>query len=281
MKTAMLCLIPTWLACVLANNAAAAERTPTDVQQLADELSVLIEQGAASNSADRRFLDQLRDFVADYDRPWTKTLLDDSFQDGNFTQAPPWSIVTGSFRIDRRGGLIATPSSNRQRAGGGSKDLAAALIGQLLQQNRSDTSRPNATAYLQTPLTSTNAFAVHVEISGMGQNTQGEVALLQGQTGKNGYALVFDNGQGLILERLSAQGRTVIGRFDGQLARGASGRLTLEWTRGRNGRMRIKQNGATALQTVDRGLRDGFNRVRLGSRGGETGFSRIAVNSAP
>ncbi|MBT6277333.1 MAG: hypothetical protein HOI95_24780 [Chromatiales bacterium] len=267
-----------------AQNADRADQA--NIQGLIEELSVLIERGASSRAADRRFLDELRDFIDDYDRPWTSRVVVDEFRDGDYTAGPVWTVTSGQFRVDRRYGLVASPTrTSRSSSSGGSKDLAAALIGQLLKQQSNRGAAPTAVsaANIQAAARTANTFALEVTLSGIGNEADAEIAMLQGASGATGYALVVRTGEqaGVFIERLSSRGRSTVGRSDGALRTDASGTLQLDWTRGRNGKMRVKHEGNTLVETVDRGLRDGFARISITARGGEIGLRRIAVSTTP
>ena len=77
---------------------------------LAQELEALIDAAESARAADPRFLQDLRDIIADHiaDAQPRVALIRDDFSDGDYTDDPRWEVVSGDFSIDDRLGLRTT-----------------------------------------------------------------------------------------------------------------------------------------------------------------------------
>ena len=80
------------------------------LEALARELEALIDEAESARAADPRFLQDLRDKIAAHlaDAAPREALIRDDFSDGDYTDDPPWDVVSGDFSLDRRLGLRTT-----------------------------------------------------------------------------------------------------------------------------------------------------------------------------
>ena len=80
------------------------------LEALARELEALIDEAESARAADPRFLQDLRDKIAAHLASATprEALIRDDFSDGDYTDDPPWDVVSGDFSVDRRLGLRTT-----------------------------------------------------------------------------------------------------------------------------------------------------------------------------
>ena len=117
-------LVPVLLASALALPAAAEEDSrysewrpegaeaegDAALDALARELEALIDEAEKARAADPRFLQDLRDKIAAHlaDAVPREALIRDDFSDGDYTDDPPWDVVSGDFSVDRRLGLRTT-----------------------------------------------------------------------------------------------------------------------------------------------------------------------------
>ena len=117
-------LVPVLLASALALPAAAEEESRYSewraddaeaeggaaLEALARELEALIDEAENARAADPRFLQDLRDKIAAHlaDAVPREALIRDDFSDGDYTDDPPWDVVSGDFSVDRRLGLRTT-----------------------------------------------------------------------------------------------------------------------------------------------------------------------------
>ncbi|MGH6933258.1 MAG: hypothetical protein ACREEE_12590, partial [Dongiaceae bacterium] len=115
--------------------------TSPEVDELVSSLEKLIDQAERDRAADPQFLDDLRGVLANYTNPWQTRLLSEDFRDGEYLRNPAWTVVSGQFKVDRKGiytGLRSTiiPPGYTigQNQAGSTDNLAAAILGTILNQ---------------------------------------------------------------------------------------------------------------------------------------------------
>ena len=83
---------------------------PAALEALAQELKALIDEAESARAADPRFLQDLRDIIAEHvaDAAPRTALIRDDFSDGDYTDDPQWEVVSGDFSVDGRLGLRTT-----------------------------------------------------------------------------------------------------------------------------------------------------------------------------
>ena len=274
-------------------------------QAMVDELIQLVNRAETERSADRRFIEDLRQFIDQHDRPWTRVVLSEQFADGNFTRAPTWQVVRGEFFVDRRYGLFSEaarrPSSAQQQSNNSQSsrrdpgaDLAAALIGSLLQQklgskqqSQQNTQQQKPAAVpdprIETTITSGNAFSLDVDLSNVSDGASALLGLHAAAGDDTGYQLVLTPGpRGAVeLLRISSRGTTVVDSYRRGVEADQQGYHRLNWSRGRSGTMRVTHNGVEVLRTSDRGLVGGFKRLSIVNENGRLGVKKVELRSTP
>ena len=221
------------------------------------------------------------------DRRESRLILSDSFNDGNYTRNPRWTVVTGEFTIDRSNGLrsIAAPyqSFNRQPARANTaEEIGLAVLQAILQQaagvnNQNQTSRIEY-AEIYVPARIDNAFILDLTLNA--RDTQGplEFGVYQGRDRDVGYRLVIAPEGQLVLVRLARSGNSVIqtSRRTVNLRDGQQHRL--RWVRRADGEMRIEMDRREMISAVDRGFRDDFSGFVWINRGGDYGLRGIDIS---
>jgi hypothetical protein len=284
------------LACLVccAAPAQAGTTTPQDeeLQALVDELNALIAQGETARSADRRFLQNLRDLAQSYDNPWRIELLHDDFSDGDYTSTPAWQVLDGRFSVRRGYGLVsesvpAPEPAEPDARGDSGKELAMALLGELLKPRQEQTApRPAAAppptrSLIYTPLRIGNAFALSADVESLANAGEAAFSVYQGSPDTAGYRLVFrpDAPVPLELQRYSVRGSAVVEAVR-QLPAGDPHNMRLEWTRLADGRMRVSVNGSGVLDVTDRGLMQDFDGLAYRNAGGEFALRDIGLKGS-
>ena len=280
-------------------SAASFRRGDGAPQQLVDELHAIVVTAERERSADRDFLNTLRDFIDKHDRPWSRAVLNDAFADGNYTRSPAWKVTQGQFSVDRRYGLYSRaplPSSQSNSAGGGQQNkqkvaeqLATALLGSLLNQGKSNylssggTSRPTTTARgearITTNINTTNVFAVDIDVSGLSNGGALQLDMQKSATSRSGYRIVLESDGRLQIIRLSDRGSAILDSANtGALSNNEQQRV--RWTRGRTGRMRLEVNGLVSLEATDHTNAHGFGEFSIVNLGGDVGVRQVAISTS-
>jgi len=303
-------LIPMLAASVLAAAALAIQppsaraQSGPELQEMVDELRALTERSREQRAADRWLQQALEDLVSKYDWPWRRELLSDSFSDGNFTESPPWSVLSGEFWVDRTLGLRssveppppARTEETRERSSGSGKDLGRslfdALMDQALERDGGGAGEPDQAAEQEGPARIrvaaeiTNAFSLDATFSvhnAPGEAGHFEIALLQGKRGELGYVLAIQTGEtGLLdLYRLRRGRRELVygTRPSANLGDGSAHRLV--WRQAPDGRVQVLVDDEELVNLRDRAFRDGYRFLELINRAGELGVRSIRVLGTP
>lgn len=246
-----------------------------DSKALLNELEKLIEEAERARAADPRFIQDLRSLVRRHGNPWQVSLLNESFKDGDYTRNPAWQVASGRFRASRQGGLtsdVAIYRSSSSQGGSSKGDVAAQLLGALLNKDRKQSSgggyeRGPAEIYL--PLRISNSFSLTADFGGRGGGGAFEFRVYQGKRRLRGYALAYSEQAGLSLLRRYRGAETVLKSIRPQqnLLDGVEHKIG--WTRARDGEMAVSIDDKEVFRVVDLGLVDPFEGVRMVNGGGQ------------
>ena len=271
-------------------------------QDFVDKLREMIDEAEKARAADPQFLGDLRGLAREYDsprRPRRRVVLSDRFEDGDFTHDPTWTVTQGRYWVERGWGLRSAvkvgsaaaqsaPEPERRK----SRDVAAAIFGQILQQaidpegklgsgQTADTTSAAPATAIQTAVAVTNAFAVEIDLSSWSAEGRLEIGPYQGAPWgaerAQGYVLAYTPGGGLELLRVSPRGSSIIERRTGLVALEDKKTHRLLWTRNADGLMAVSIDGREVLKASDQAHRGPFEGFRIVNRGGDYILKRIAV----
>ena len=285
---------------------------------LAQELKALIEEAARASAADPRFLQDLRDRIAAHVadvRPRTALVRDD-FSDGDYTDDPRWTVVSGSFSVDRGRGLLTAVPLAKAR-GSGSDDPLDALLdtggailegtGELLDsganalddllsgemklddllgggaRDAKEDTGPAGPEPAEIALAAAipNAFALELEMTSRsaGKGALLEIDLFQGGAGAAGYRLAYRPGSlaALVLSRFGRRGVVVIGEYRDKLQLEDGQSHTVALVRAGDGTMTASVDGSEVIQVKSSAFKDPFDGVSLVNGGGDYAIRSVAV----
>lgn len=258
----------------------------------ADKLNKLIDEAEKARAADPTFLKDLRALANSYSLPTLRTIFNDTFEDGNYTQSPAWNVASGAYFIESGWGLrnkileAGQTAQNEQQVDSG-EDLAIALLGSILQQATGAQQQQQAAASTQTKtqenlITSSvrisNAFVMSMEVSSWIANGHFEVGVFQGSNANAGYRILYQSGQPLQLLKVGSKGRTTIAQSNTLLTIEDKKFHTIRWSREASGEMIVSVGGKEMIRATDRSFSDAFDGVRLSDQGGDFIVKRISVD---
>nr|MDQ2694501.1 peptidoglycan-binding protein [Pseudomonadota bacterium] len=268
---------------------------PRLVQGQTARIQSLLEEAQSRQAADQWLVDDLNALVAEHSGPQWQTVVEDAFQDGDYTRNPAWTVASGSFRVEPGLGLrsiVRPPAEAQAQAPAGQtakeirpEEIGLAILGSVLQQALGPQGQPPAAAqetdraeiYLSQPIS--NAFRMRVELS----SRQGQGALIlgpyQGGDRRVSYRLVYLPGgpRGLELVRLTHSGSSVVGAYRSPLKLEDGKLHALEWTRSGDGGMTVTLDGREVIRAEDQGINDPFDGFTVVNRGGDYALSEVAI----
>jgi len=274
---------------------------------MVDELNRMIDGAEQRRAADYRFLRDLRDLARRYEWPWRRRIMFDDFSDGDFTRGVPWQVAEGRFWVDYSAGLRSTvggdggqgygqprpqdetPTSRPAPSGdqGLSSDFLRIIMEELgrgrAQESGTATGAPTRPAPQRAEIFTTGiipgAFAIDMVMNSRSRRGQFEVGTFQGGDRRSGYRLIYTPGGRYRMELLRVSGRSinVVQLYTDDLNLDDGRDRRIQWTRDREGNMKVLVDGAVVMDTFDRGFTGGFGGFTLVNGGGDYALRSIAV----
>lgn len=262
-------------------------------ERLLEELRLITDEAERNRSASIGVLEQLRDLARRYAWPWNRLIVSDGFDDGNFTQNPNWTVISGSF-TPAYGELISNfmpppTTTPQQTSPGNQNDLGTAIFGAVLQSlsqtNQAQTSPSQALptqAVIQLSTLSTNAFATVVTLRTQSIATGGFEFGLGREPSASGYRLSVEPGTGgsagnISLLRVGAAGSAIVDRANLPTALNNGQDHVFELTRDTTGEMTIGVDGNELIRVRDMGIIENFDRFLFANNGGEYRLQSVAI----
>lgn len=288
------------------SNAPSGGSSDDQMQSLVDALNKELDRGEKERLLDPWFLRDLRGIISQYDWPWGKPILSDSFDSNGPQPEAPWQVTAGEFLIDWRHGLrsivnkgsAASAASSSGGSGSNNDDPAKQLLGALLQGALGGTQPSTKSAptqsntqfsAVQATISIPNAFAIDMEVTQRelvsGKEDGFEFGPYQGANAAIGYRLTYVAGTGgrpgdLNLLRLSSRGVTTVETSNRPITFLGASPSRIVWTRDGQGRMQVQVDDAIVIDTIDRSFKDPFDGFAVLNRGGDIALRQITISGA-
>jgi hypothetical protein len=285
---------PLVLALAVATVSPANAQNDVNAPALVGELKVIVERAKRDRTADRRFIRELQDFIAKHDRSATRTVnrayrtvINESFRDGNYTNQPTWTPVSGTFRVDGRYGLVAKPPASSTGSSNGQNkknQLAQALLGALLSQGKSNNSSSAAdqvpVARIETRGHIENGFELTTNISGIADGGVLRLSVVR-DSPDVGYRIVVDQTARapIVIQRVTQREALTVARYTGTLSGDNDGTHQITWSRDLNGSMRVTHNSRAVITHVDQRIDGTLGRLVIEAVGAEVGIRSIKLST--
>ena len=292
-----------------------------DMPELLNNLRAMTDQAEHDKTASPIFLADLRAMTGAYEDRirWPQRLLYDDFRDGETASNPAWTVITGDWRVDNRGGTPALSSrargngqygqnngqygqnggqygQNNGQSGQGSNSgnsadqLANALNALMGQQNgqgqnqgQQNQQNRDGPATIVAPVGISDQFFVRLVMTSKGGNGQFNFGPYAGRHAENSYQLTYAPGgpNGLILSRVSDRGSQVIGMSRGP---DPSGRQSIASSGVEAGTRREDDCGAgwtdPSSRQLDMEIRRPFTGFLMVNSGGNYAIQSVAINGS-
>jgi hypothetical protein len=217
--------------------------------------------------------------------PWKRVLLHEDFEDGDYSQDPAWTVVSGDFRVDSDNALrtkhaVTGDASSGNGSGSGDKatEIVGKVVGELLGDQKEQKAPRVAEIYSQLQMGTVFALQSEVRILSDMAGQGFELAVYRDRERSSGYLLRFSSRrqQSLALVRMERSGSSIIDTLsrDGLLP--GSDPATITWLRYGNGDMKVLVGGKELLRTRDRTF-ESFEGIAFINRGGSFALNRIDV----
>ena len=220
----------------------------------------------------------------DRDRSWSRLILSDRFDDGDYTRNPRWTVAAGEFRIDRGNGLrsIAAPyrSFDRpQSRENTAEEIGLAVLQAILQQAAGIPNQPAQSEYAEiyVPARIDNAFALELVLNARDTSGPLEFGVYQGRSRDTGYRVIIAPEGRLVLVSLARSGSAVVQTSRRSVNIDDGRQHNLRWVRRPDGRMSIAMDQREVINARDRSFRDEFSGFAWINRGGDYGLRQIEI----
>jgi len=276
---------------------ASAPQANTANERLLEELGQITDDAERNRTASTGIIVQLRDLARRYAWPWSRQIISDSFEDGNYSANPAWTVVSGAF-TPAYGELIsrhtAPAAATQQTQQGNPNDIGAAIFGAVIQglsQNQGQgqgqgqgpgpaTQIAPAQARIQLNAQIPNAFATVVTLRTQSLAAGGFEFGPGGEPGGSGYRVAIAPGTATLL-RVGAAGSAIVDRVTLPAGLENGQDHTLELTRDATGELFIGLDGTELIRVRDMGIRDPFDRFIFVNNSGEYRIQSVAIYGTP
>ena len=261
----------------------------TETRKFVKELRQLVDKADDAKAADPKFLRDLRELAADYDKPLLKTLFSDDFSDGNFTHNLNWQVMDGKFWVDQHNGLRSRVEQQQVQTETEDPDnindlLMGALLKELGKNKKKKQTRSEQPRYqpaaIRTDQRISNAFVMQVDL--IPKHAQGRIdfVIYKDSRRLNGYRLIYTPNSHQVFQflRLTERGETVIGSYRKPISLKNNQVHKLEWRRDRAGKMSLTLNNKLLFSATDSSLRSDFNGFAFINSGGDYALRQISLS---
>lgn len=218
--------------------------------------------------------------------PTINTVLEDDFSDGNYNYSPPWTVHSGSFRVES-GMLrsdVAAPTQASSEAT--PEDMGKAILRNVLNSalgGQAATTAPQQSAQAEISTAARIANAFRIELRLKSRRNDGRIIFGPYQSGarNDGYRLAYASGERPSFELISltSRGVRVVDSSDSMINLEDGNTHTIDWRRNTNGEMIVLVDGSEVMRTQDRTYGDSFSGLTVINAGGDYGIEMVKVDA--
>lgn len=245
-------------------------------QKMLADLKAKVAQAEKDQAASPDFIEDLKKLIADYEAATMVSQAQpflDTFSDGEFASNPTWKVTAGAWQVDNSGSNRGLVSKIRQQA-----NLNTLLGGLLNPQGAQQQTNPQYAA-IYTKAKLPGFFTASAKFTSKDRYGGLQLSLYQGASAQNQYRIAYQpgNNQGLVLQRVSASGATLLGSYNGAISLEDGRAHELSFSRNAAGKMTVLLDGQTAISASDASLSGDFDGILLTNVGGSYWIREISV----
>lgn len=246
-------------------------------QKLIADLKTKIAQAEKDQAASPDFLDDLKKTLNEYEAATMVSQAQpflDNFSDGEFATNATWKVTAGQWQVDKSGSNRGLVSKIRQQANLNS------LLGNLLNPQgtqQQGTGAQYAAIYTKAKLP--GAFTASTKFTSKDRYGGLQLSLYQGASAQNQYRVAYQpgNNQGLVLQKVTANGATTLGAYNGAINLEDGGAHEMTMTRDANGKMTVLLDGQLAINASDTSLKGDLDGILITNVGGSYWLREVSV----
>lgn len=251
-------------------------------QKMLTDLKAKIAQAEKDQAASPDFIADLKQVIAEYEAATMVSQAQpflDNFSDGEFATNPTWKVTAGSWQVDKSGNNKGLVSKIRQQANLNS------LLGNLLNPQGGTTQQTANAQYaaIYTKAKLPGLFTASAKFTSKDRYGGLQMSLYQGASAQNQYRVAYQpgNNQGLVLQKVTANGATVLGSYNGVINLEDGNVHTLSFSRDSTGKMIVLLDNQTAINANDKSLTGDLDGILLTNVGGSYWIREVSVKPLP
>ena len=253
-------------------------------EQLREDLTALLEKGRQRRAAQSWFLNDLSKLINQNQTDWSVILLNDDFQDGNFTASPKWSVLSGHFEVKNKGlySQVITQASQPDKPSQEKQDFSTAILGAILEHaTRKDkknktVNKTDEIAKIVTHQVIPASFALKAKLTIQSKKGQVEFGPYAGNTQQQAYQLLILPEQDQIeLLRINSRGSSVIDSKRKTVSLNQA--HVFEWLRDESGMMTLAMDGEQLFHISDRRYMNDFSGFMLKNLSGSMILHEVTI----
>lgn len=255
-----------------------------NTEQLRTELQQLLLKGRQRQAARDWFLNELEGLINPPASSWSTIVLEDNFEDGNYTQNPRWTVMSGKFSVNSSGLHSSAVQRTLAQKKASEQDISTAILGVILEHATGTADKPKASdnsshpgqakIYIKKNIPS--SFALKVELSLSASQGRVELGPYIGSRQQQAYQLLLLPEQSQIqLLRVNGYKSSVIESVTVDLP--VNNKLLIEWLRDDSGLMRVALNGKQLFKVADRYYKTPFSGFMLSNYSTNVNLSSLKI----